>query len=69
MSKTVKRVLETRIGPNGLEGLCEYDDGSTEWRAPSSIAVEGTVTRADGRIEDVEIDSASVNLTGVKPCE
>lgn len=65
---TVVELLDTRVTNEGkLEGLVKLSDGTVEWREPSSVTVEGRVTRAaDGSVEDVQISNVSL---GGESCE
>lgn len=62
--KEIKRVLSMEEREGVMGGVVEYADGTQEWR-PARVTVEGHVKRAaTGEVEDVHIDSASVNITG-----
>lgn len=64
--KTLVRVSKTRMSDAGIEGLCHYDDGTSEWRAPDVVSVEGDITRADGSREKATITDVKI---GVGSCE
>lgn len=63
--KTLVRVSETRVGEHGLEGLCHYDDGTSEWRAPDKVSAEVEKRSADGEtVERQTLDPANINIAG-----
>lgn len=59
------RVLDHRtvIG-GGIEGLCEFSDGSREWRRPANVEVS-VVNERTGEHAEV----SDVKIEGVGPCE
>lgn len=58
--KTLVQVSETRMSENGLEGLCEYTDGTSEWRSPDVVDVRVDKHCADGGSEQIPVNNVEI---------
>lgn len=57
-STTVRKLVgvgETRMRNGQIEGLCEFDDGSSEWRPPAKVEVEVINDRTGERADVTNI--------------